>query len=255
VSAASDLGRVGEWVVGFAIAVLPERLKQEDRWAPFATPSAHVASGLAEIALCAALFIVGMISYVTAFSGGPGTTYLVSRPSLNYGDFFGMGILGFLSYLIRPTSLLLLYCFGEGILRALEAAVWERMLGIALISVPWRLVLRARRAAERAETAALLGPPRPDEIVPSEQSRSHLFEVYSFEVKPWSDYQVVEHEGRFYVLATRTMVPHGAYHAYRYQFHPLEEREVIRGTIVNLTPSPPRDTAAAAAATAEPPPL
>jgi hypothetical protein len=241
VSASDDLGRLAEGMISFAVAVLPERLKREGRLAFYASPAAHVVSGLAEVAACAGLFITGMIAYVTAFSGGPGTTYLVHQPTLEYGDFFGMGALAFMSYLIRPTSLLLLYCLGEGILRALEAAVWGRMPGLAIVSVPWRLALRARRAAERSRTAALLGPPRPDEIVVPEQSRSQLFEVYSVEDKPWSEFQVVEHEGRFFVLSTRQMVPHGGHHAYRYQFHPLEEREVIRGSIVNLGPPPPPD--------------
>jgi hypothetical protein len=238
VPAASDLVRLTEWLISFAVAVLPESVKKRDRLAFFASPSAHVASGIAEVAVCAGLFIAGMISYVTAFSSGPGTTYLVHQPSLGYGDFFGMGALGFLSYLIRPTSLLLLYCFGEGILRALEAAVSERLLGLAIVSLPWRLVLRSRRAREHARMAALLGPARPDEIVVPEQSRSQLFEVYSCAAKPWSDYQVVVYRGRFFVLALRDLVPRGGHHAYRYQFHPLEEREVIRGAIVDLTPAP-----------------
>ncbi len=249
---ASDLRRVAEGLISFAVAVLPERVKHRGRLAFFASPAAHIVSGFAEIVVGAGLFIAGMIPYVTAFSSGPGTVYLLHQNTLGYGDFFGMGALGFLSYLIRPTSLLLLYSFGEGILRALEAAVSERLLGLAIVSLPWRLAVWARRAAQRADLAALLGPARPDEIVLPEQSRSRLFEVYSREAKPWSDYQVVEHGGRFYVLATRRLVPHGEHHAYRYQFHPLEEREVIRGTIVCLTP--PAPSAAAAPAPADPSP-
>jgi hypothetical protein len=241
-SAAMDLGRAGEWLASFAVALLPERVKQRDALAPFASVSAHVVSGLAEIVVSVGLFIVGMIRYVASFSAGPGTIYLVHQPTLGYGDFFGMGALGFLSYLIRPTTLLLLYCFAEGIVRALEAAVWERMLGLALVSVPWRLALRARRALAHARTAALLGPPRPDELVPPERSRSRLLELYSAEEKPWSDYQVVELDGCFFELATRRLVPHGPHHAYRYQFHPLEEREVIRGTIVKLPSGPPAES-------------
>jgi len=252
VSAIGDLGRLAGAVISFAVAVLPERVKQEEHLSQFASPAAHIVSGLAEIVVCAGLFFAGMIRSVTAFTGGPGNIYLAHQPSLTYGDFFGMGALGFLSYLIRPTSLLLLYCFGEGILRSLEAAVWERMLGLAIVAVPWRLALRARRVTEQANTASLLGPPRPDEIVPPERSRSKLFEVYSPEAKPWSDYQVVEHEGRFFTLSTRRLVPHGAYHAYRYQFHPLEEREVIRGMIVTLTP-PAQETTEAPAPTDPPP--
>ena len=229
-----DLDRVGEMLVAFATAVLPESVKREGRLACYLSPAAHVASGMVETAACAGLFINGMIGYVQAFNAGPGLTNLQSRPSLTMGDFFGMGALGYLSYLVRPTSLLLVYCFGEGIARALHAAIWEGVPGIALIAVPWRLARRLRRAVEQANVTSLLGPARPDEIVSAEASRSRLFEVYSFEDKPWSEYQIVEHEGSFYQLATRRLVRRGEYHAYRYQFHPLEQREVIRGTIVSL---------------------
>ena len=235
VSASYDLDRVTEALISFAIAVLPERVKSEGRLAFFLSPAAHVASGAVETAVCAGLFINGMIGYVQAFNAGPGLAYLQSRPSLTMGDFFGMGALAYLSYLVRPTSLLLVYCFGEGIARALHAAIWEGVPGIALIAVPWRLARRLRRAVEQANVTSLLGPARPDEIVPATASRSRLFEVYSFEDKPWSEYQIVEHEGSFYQLATRRLVRRGEYHAYRYQFHPLEQREVIRGTIVTLS--------------------
>jgi len=124
--------------------------------------------------------------------------------------------------------------------------VWEGLPGIALVSVPWRLTLRLRRWVERANVTSLLGPARPDEIVPAATSRSRLFEVYSFEEKPWSEVQIVEHAGCFYQLATRRLVRRGAFHAYRYQFHPLEEREVIRGTIVRLGDGEPASAASGA---------
>lgn len=252
VSVSNDLRRVGEALAAFAIAPLPERVKCEGRLAFFLSPAAHVASGMVEVAMCAGLFINGMIGYVQAFNAGPGLTYLQSRPSLDMGDFFGMGALAYLSYLVRPTSLLLVYCFGEGIVRAVHAAVWEGTPGIAIVAVPWRLAVRLRRATERANITSLLGPARPDEIVPAAASRSRLFEVYSFEEKPWSEYQIVEHEGCFFQLATRRLVRRGVHHAFRYQFHPLEEREVIRGTVVKLADAAPVGLESAAATT-EPP--
>ena len=219
VGVSNDLQRVSEALAAFAVAVLPEGVKREGRFAFFLSPAAHIASGLVELAVSAGLFINGMIAYVKAFNAGPGLVYLESRPSLGYGDFFGIGALAYLSYLIRPTSLLLVYCFGEGIARALHAAVWEGLPGIALLAVPWRLALRLRRFLARANVTSLLGPARPDEIVPAAASRSRLFEVYSYEDKPWSEYQIVQHEGSFYQLATRRLVRRGVYHAYRYQFH------------------------------------
>jgi len=240
VSLANDLRRVTEALIAFAVAVLPEPVKRSGRLGFYLSPAAHAASGMAEMLLCAGLYVNGMIAYVQWFNAGPGLTYLESQPSLTHGDFFGVGALAYLSYMVRPASLLLLFCFVEGIARAVHAAVWEGLPGIALLAAPWRVAGWLRRRAARAHTAMLLGPPRPDEIVPAEAARSRLLEVYSVEDKPWSDYQVAELDGEFYILATRRLVPRGAHHAYRYQFHPLEERDVIRGTIVKLTGGSPR---------------
>jgi hypothetical protein len=222
----------------FVIAGLPERVKQQPPFEGYSTVSMHVLSGIAEITICAGLFIVGMIAYVTEFTSGAGWAAFLTIPQPDTGHLVGIGVLGYLSYLVRPTSLLLVYCFAEGIVRTLEAALWERQVGVALIAVPWRAVDMFLRRARRAERALLLGPARPDEIVFPTQSRSGLLEIFSVEDKPWSDYQVVELGGEFYQLATRRFLRHGKHHAYRYQLLAMEAREVIRGTIIALGAPP-----------------
>ena len=120
-----------------------------------------------------------------------------------------MGALGYISYLFRPTTWLILYCFAEGIVRALEAAFWERPLGLGVVSLGWRAATWVRQTGRRHHLATLIGPPRPDEIVLPARSRRGLLEIFSVEEKPWSDYQVVELDDEFYQLATRQVVPHG----------------------------------------------
>lgn len=218
-----------------AVTVLPEHLKSEERWQPYATPAMHVLSGLAECFLCAVAFIVGLISYVSSFARTSGWTYLAHQPTLGYGDFFAVGALGYVSYFVQPLSLLLLYLYAEGAVRAFEAAFSGRMLGLGLVSLGWRVSAALSRRAERARIAALLGPPRPDEVIAPADSRSGMLEIYSVEDKPWSAMQVVEWREQFFILATRELGRRGKWYAYRYQLHPLEEREVIRGSIARLT--------------------
>lgn len=218
-----------------AITVLPERVKGHDRLQPYVSTVAHVLSAYLEAAFAAGFFIWGLISWVSRFSHGPGWTYLTSQPTLGYDDFFAMGALAYVSYLFRPTTWLLLYCFAEGVVRAMEAAFWDRPLGLGAVSLGWRIATWARQTNRRQYLAALIGPLRPDEIVLPAQSRMGLLEIFSVEEKPWSDYQVVELDDEFYQLATRHVVPHGPYHAWRYQLHRMETSDVLRGAIVRLT--------------------
>jgi hypothetical protein len=224
--------------VAMAITVLPERAKSHDRLQPYVSTAAHVLSAYLEVALAAGLFVWGMISWVSRFSHGAGWTYLASQPTLGYGDFFAMGALGYISYLFRPTTWLIMYCFAEGVVRALEAAFWDRPVGLGVVSLGWRVAIWVRTAARRRRLATLIGPPRPDEIVLPARTRSGLLEIYSVEEKPWSDYQVVKLDDEFYQLATRQVVPHGPHHAWRYQLHRMETSEVLRGGIVHLTMAP-----------------
>src|SRR5690606_28896866 len=147
--------------------------------------------------------------------------------------------LAYLSFFITPRALLLVYCVAEGIVRAFETALTGRMLGMAVVALPCRAVEVAVEQSRRARTRALIGPSRPDEVELPDRSRSGLLEIFSVEDKPWSEVQVVEYLGTFYVLSGKRLVPRGAHHAYRYTLHPTEDRDVIRGSIVRYGPRAP----------------
>lgn len=224
-------------VTALAITVLPERSKEHPRLQPYATTSAHLVSAFAEIAAAVILFVWGMIGAVSGFSHGPAWEYLVRQPQLTQRDFFAMGALGYLVYLTRPTTWLLLYCFAEGVVRALEAAFWGRHLGLGVVWLGWQLGRQTGRGLRRRRLDTLLGPGRPDEIVILPPGRTVALEIFTVEDKPWSDTQVVELDGGFYELATRQLVRRGRWHAWRYQFLPLGDNEVIRGSFVRLPPT------------------
>lgn len=244
---------VADWV-GFALIALvvsafPEKSKREGWSSFYASPAAHIVSGWVETFLSAALFIMGMLLYVAAFNRGAGWTYVVHQPTLSYGDFFGVGALGYLSYMLTPVAWVTVYCFGEGIVRALDAAISERMLGMALVVLPWRAIEAARRGQQRARMTLLLGPERPDEVVLWEGSPVALT-IFASRRKPWTSHQVIEHRGEFFRLLGVTMARQGGHGAFRYDFGHLEAREVIRGAPVRYAPDEQLAAAAGSEGTA-----
>jgi len=231
------LRQLGVLLVAFAVSVVPERAKRSGPLAAWASPGVHVLSGVVESLVAGGLFVVGLLRAVGLFSHGPGWVYLTNRDSLGYHDFFAVGALGYLTYLLHPLTLLLVYCYGEGIVRALDAVYHERMPGLGVVALAWRGAEAATAAARRARRRSLLGPPRPDEVVEPARSPLGMLEIYSVEDRPWSDVQIVEYRGEFFQLASRDLVERGAHHAWRYLLHRLDDNEVIRGAIVRYPPA------------------
>ncbi len=245
---------VVEWI-GFSLAALvvsafPEKSKRVGWPSFYASPAAHIVSGWVETFLSAALFVVGLLLYVDGFNQGAGWTYVVHQPTLTPGDFFGVGALGYLSYMLTPTAWVTVYCFGEGILRALDAAFSARMLGMAVVALPWRAVEAAGRGRQRARMALLLGPERPDEVVAWEGANAALT-VFASRRKPWAPRQVIEYRGEFFRLLGVVLARQGGHGAFRYDFARLEPREVIRGALVHYGPGeqPAADAGSGEAAT------
>ena len=227
---------LGVLAVALVVSVVPERAKRTGPLAAWANPGVHILSGVIESLVAGALFVLGMLRAVGLFAHGPGWVYLTNRDTLGYHDFFAVGALGYLNYLLHPLTLLLVFCYGEGIVRALEAVYHERMPGLGVVAVVWRGVEAASASARRARRQALIGPRRPDEVVEPGRSAHGMLEIYSVVDRPWSDVQVVDYGGEFYQLASKELVERGAHHAWRYLLHRLDDNEVIRGAIVRYPP-------------------
>jgi len=223
---------LGVMLVALVVSVVPERAKRTGPLAPWANPGVHILSGVIESLAAGALFVFGMLRAVGVFAHGPGWVYLSNRDTLGYNDFFAVGALGYLSYLVHPFTLLLVYCYAEGIVRALEAVYHERMPGLGVIALAWRGVELLGARVRGARRKALLGPDRHDEVVEPGRSPRGMLEIYSVEDRPWSDVQVVDYGGEFFQLASKDLVPRGAHHAWRYLLHRLDDNDVIRGVIV-----------------------
>lgn len=226
------LRSAGVLLVALVVSVAPERAKRSGPLAPWANPGVHILSGVIEALAAGLLFVLGMLRAVGVFARGPGWLYLTQPGTTTIDEWFAIGALGYLNYLLHPVSLLLVYCYGEGIVRALEAVYHERMPGLGVVAVVWRGVEISTAWVRRARRAALIGPSRPDEVVEPERSALGMLEIYSVEDRPWSDVQVVEYRGEFFQLASKDVIERGSHHAFRYLLHRLADNEVIRGAII-----------------------
>jgi len=224
-------------LVSFLVAFLPEHVKEWPRVEVWVSRPGVVLSGAVETITAAGLFFAGVIAYVTSFARGPGWEFLSSRPTTTFFDWAGVGALGFWSYFFTPSGMFFVYCLAEGMVRTFEVLLTGRKLGVAAISIPWRLAEHLKARSVRARLALLLGPARPDEVVMPAQARSGMLEIYTVEDKRWSERQVLEYGEEFWMLAGTRLVPRSGHHAWRHSLQPLEAREVIRGIIVRYDPA------------------
>jgi len=223
-------------LTALVVSTLPESVKRSGWPSAYASAAAHAFGGWVEALASAGLFGIGFLRYVSSFVQSTGWTYLSKKPgTLGYGDFFGTGALGYVSYLVTPVAWVTLYCLAEGILRALDAAYSERMLGMAFVAVPWRGALALRKAVGRRQLVSRLGPERPDEVAGSGGSAVALT-IYTAREKPWVENQVLEYGGEFYRSVGKRIVERAGHHAYRYDFRHLEPGEVIRGVLLRYPP-------------------
>ncbi len=226
-------------LVALLVSTFPERVKREGWPAAYSSVAAHAFSGWVEVIVSVGVFGIGFLRHVSGFMEGAGGTFLMRKPgTLSYGDFFGVGALGYMSYLFTPIAWLSLYCFVEGILRALDAAFSDRMLGVTLVALPWRAVEALHQRRDRRRAAELLGPERPDEVVIGKPGSEVRLTIFSAREKPWSDHQVLEYLDEFFQVAAKRLVPRGRDHVYRYDLCHFPHGEVIRGVLLRYDPQP-----------------
>jgi len=234
------LERLRFTLVALVVSTFPEGVKRSGWPAAYASAAAHAFGGWVESLAAAGLFGIGFLRFVSGFVQGPGGTYLTEKPgTLTYGDFFGTGALGYVSYLFTPVAWVTIFCVVEGALRALDAAYSERMLGMAFVALPWRAALAGKVLIRRRRHVSLLGADRPDEVIVGKPDTPVALTIFAAREKPWTNYQVIEYAGDFYEAMGKRLVARGGHHAYRYDFRHLEHGDIIRGTLVRYSSEAP----------------
>ncbi|HPR63546.1 MAG TPA: hypothetical protein PK014_04935 [Thermoanaerobaculia bacterium] len=233
-----DLIAMARWVVhsflAFFISFLPERWKMKDPLSSFSSAPAHALSGVLEACAGAGLLFAGLIAHVEGFISTSGYDYVVTKDSTTYGELFGIGAFGYLAFFLKPQSWILLYFFLEGIVRALEASFTGRHLGIFPLWMVDQIWTTGQEGFHSFRLKRKIGPQTSDEIVTDEKNPDRGIDLYSSELKPWSDVQVVEYGERHYILLSTSLVQRKDRYAYRYRFRPLADNELIRGSIVRV---------------------
>ena len=220
--------------VAFLSALLPERLKDRKPYAHFQSNIAHFFSGLSECAFSLALFAYGYHQFVGGIILGESHA-LAEKSSeivISEAQMRGMGVLGFILYLILPVALLSLYLTIEGGVRSFAAALTGRRHGVAAFWAVDRIIQWVRTKRREANRRRRLGPERRDFLRKDETSCSLV--LISIEDKDWREHQVAQCGEDFYVLSAKNFVQKGKYFRYQYTFRRRLPGEIIRGRIAAL---------------------
>lgn len=216
--------------IAFLVSLLPERIKEREPFSGFQSNAAHVFSGIAECALALAMFVHGYDQFVGGFSLETSRALAAggAQVSISEAQMSGMGVLGFVLYLVHPVALISFYMFLEGCVRAFAAGLSGRCHGIGALWAIHRIAIFARTQWREAILHKQLGPYEPDSLFKDGNS----FVLTSIEDKDWRERQVARHGDDFYVLSAKNFVVWGEYYRYRYTFRRMHPGEIIRGRIV-----------------------
>jgi len=220
------------FVLAFLVALLPKRIQEQEPFSGFQSTVAHVLSGILESALALVLFVYGYDHFVGGFSLATSSAIAELPASIHVSEaqMRGMGVLGFVLYLLHPVAIISLYLFSEGIVRACAASIAEELHGIGIFWVIDRIALFVRAKWQGAIRRRQLGPDEPDSIFRDEASDSLI--LTSIADKDWREHQVARYGADFYILSTKNFVRWDRYYRYRYTFRHMLPGEIIRGTVV-----------------------
>lgn len=188
-------------LLSIPVSLLPEFWRK--RWYPTAgvdVSRGAFISGLLEIVICIPSFVVGYIFFLDAnvkALGGEVIKRGAETVLVSENVQFGMGIMSLGTYVLRPTSLLLMFFALDGILRALAAAI----TGESLATAPLALAGFVHRRIESMQVERALGPRVVDEV----QTNTGACDLYimSCRQKPWTDLTTVEYQDKLYELVVQ----------------------------------------------------
>ncbi len=222
-------------VLAFFVALLPERIKEQEPFDQMRCPVAHVISGLFECLFAPALFFLGYDWFVGTLANGmkQAVTSSGTPVTVTDGEMRGIGVYGYILYLMHPMAHASLYLFMEGFFRAFAAGFAGRCHGIAAFWAIDRIAMFISGKRARSSLQRQLGPDEPDRI--HKDKGSGFLVLASREIKDWREKQVAQHEENFYVLDSREFVLRDVYFRYQYTFRPMHPGEIIRGRIAFIS--------------------
>lgn len=184
-----------EFLLSLGASYLP-RLYRE-RWiGPVAPDLARGAllTGIAQMFVCLALFVLGYLrwfAYVGALLAQAAATSTVAISERDFAA--GMGMTVMISYLLRPTTMLLTYFGLEGMVRMAAALV----TGETVPTLPLVLAAVVQRKLERRRQEKHWGMRVPDLV---EQGSGCDLRILSCRPKDWGSLVTLQYGGELYVV-------------------------------------------------------
>jgi hypothetical protein len=221
---------------GLLAALLPAPERQAyARRHGFDAPRWSLGLGLVQGGLGAALFVVFGLAFMRGVSSDLSTALLENwDPSLTSTHFRGTGMMGWLVWLIWPTSWPWSYLALVGLVRCATFAITREAVGEPLL-IPILRVLQARRrqGAERRRLEEL-GPPRSDRI----RRVGEALEVVASRPKPdWEpSVTTVEIAGDYFRVEAVEERFDGRWVSLVYRLRPASETGAIRRLVHYRTP-------------------
>jgi hypothetical protein len=185
-------------------------------------PAGAIVSGILETLFSLGLMIHGYIAYTTERTAAiPAAVIAGAGEKGGESAIMGLGAIILLEYLLRFTTILLLFFAFEGLVRAIAAVA----AGEVLPSLPLQIAAIVHTQLDAKNTEKRLGERIADEVksVPAEES----LKIASCRPKTWTRLTTISYEGEFYELAAQDKGP--APRPYVYTLRKKPVTAVIRG--------------------------
>jgi hypothetical protein len=174
-------------------AFLPRRYRSQWLELHGLLPAGAITGGLMELSLSLAFLSLGYFNYFPGRAGD--LTHMLSTHGAS-GSFqaYGTRMFAMLEYLLRPTSLVLIYFALEGTIRLYAAVCTNEVLP----TLPIFLIEWMHGRIERRRKEASLGPRLIDDVQTTAQTNSELRVASSRPKELWNELTTISYQGRFY---------------------------------------------------------
>lgn len=184
-----------EFLLSLGASYLPRFYRE--RWiGPVAPDLARGAllTGIAQMAVCLALFILGYLRWFAYVGALLARAAASSTVAISERDFAaGMGMTVMISYLLRPTTMLVTYFGFEGMVRMAAAIV----TGETVPTLPLLLAALLQKRLEHRRREKLWGVRVPDVV---EQGSGCDLRILSCRPKDWGSLVTLQYRGELYVV-------------------------------------------------------
>ncbi len=215
----------GEFCLSLGASYLPRFYRE--RWIHGPAPDLRrgaLVSGILQFFLCLALLIFGYFRWIVYIGAAFARAYAAHeiKDLSQSGYQAGVGMVSYISYLLRPTTIVIAYFAAEGITRFAAALLTGETIG----SGPLFLVGLLHRRVERKRREKFLGPLVAD-VVQAGDGVSCDLRIASCRPKDWGSLVTLRYAGKLYILAAHGTAP--APRRFVYQLKELPAGTVARG--------------------------